>query len=111
VYGPAGFEFLCLPVADGGAPTFEQAREFVRFVTQQRAKRQPVAVHCEAGLGRTGTLIACYLISEGDDAASAIQKVCNVERVAIESPGQILFLEQLSKRVHGDAERARKFCL
>src|SRR5262245_50957485 len=32
VYEAAGFSFLCLPVPDGGAPTFEQAEEFVRFV-------------------------------------------------------------------------------
>ena len=33
VYEWAGISFLCLPVPDGGAPTFEQADEFVRFVT------------------------------------------------------------------------------
>src|SRR5580693_2219143 len=32
VYESAGFAFLCLPVPDGGAPTFEQTEEFVRFV-------------------------------------------------------------------------------
>ncbi|HXC36043.1 MAG TPA: hypothetical protein VNV43_09230 [Candidatus Acidoferrales bacterium] len=37
VYESAGFAFLCLPVPDGGAPTFEQADEFVRFIRAQRA--------------------------------------------------------------------------
>src|SRR5262245_17252958 len=32
VYGSAGFAFLCLPIPDGGAPTPEQANDFVRFV-------------------------------------------------------------------------------
>ena len=57
VYESAGFKFLCLPVPDGGAPTTEQAAEFVRFVTEQRVACCPVAVHCEAGLGRTGTML------------------------------------------------------
>src|SRR5258706_15737669 len=30
IYETAGFDFLCLPVADGSAPTFEQAARFVR---------------------------------------------------------------------------------
>jgi atypical dual specificity phosphatase len=94
VYEAAGFEFLCLPVPDGGAPTMEQAEEFVRFVTEQRAAARPVAVHCEAGLGRTGTMLATYLISQGDSAAAAIQRVRAVERVAIETSCQIHYLEQ-----------------
>src|SRR5436190_2441695 len=57
VYGSAGFAFLCLPVPDGGAPTLEQAIAFVRFVDEQRSIQRPVAVHCEAGLGRTGTMM------------------------------------------------------
>ena len=93
VYESAGFDFLCLPVPDGGAPTFEQTLQFVRFVEKQRAMQNAVAVHCEAGLGRTGTMLAAYLISQGQTATAAIQSVRAVERVAIETPRQIQFLE------------------
>ena len=97
VYESAGFAFLCLPVPDGGAPAMEQAAEFVHFVDEQRAEKRPVAVHCEAGLGRTGTLLATYLIAEGATAAAAIQRVRAVERVAVETPRQIQFLEQYAQ--------------
>jgi protein-tyrosine phosphatase len=97
VYESAGFSFLCLPIPDGGAPTMEQAAEFVRFVEEQRAAGRPVAVHCEAGLGRTGTMLAAYLISGGASAAEAICRVRDVERVAVETPRQIQFLEQLEQ--------------
>ena len=100
VYESAGFSFLCLPVPDGGAPTFEQAEEFLRFVSEQRTTQRPVAVHCEAGLGRTGTALAMYLVAQGESAAGAIEKVRAVERVAIETPRQIYFLEQYAERVH-----------
>lgn len=99
VFESAGFSFLCLPVPDGCAPTMEQAEEFVRFVTEQRGARRPVAVHCEAGLGRTGTLLATYLIAQGDSAATAIQRVRSVESVAVETARQIDFLEQYEERV------------
>jgi hypothetical protein len=99
VFESAGFAFCCLPVPDGGVPTMEQAAEFVRFVTEQRDAQRPVAVHCEAGLGRTGTLVATYLISQGESAENAILWVRTVERAAIETPLQILFLGQYAGSV------------
>lgn len=99
VYESAGFSFLCLPVPDGGAPTMEQVGNFVRFVAGQIASGQPVAVHCQAGIGRTGTVLAAYLIHQGDDATTAINRVRAVEKAAIETPFQIQFLEQYAHQV------------
>ena len=101
VYNSAGFSFLCLPVADGGAPTFEEADAFVRFVREQRSVGKPVAVHCEAGLVRTGTMIATYLISEGESAAAGIARVRAVEKCAVETAQQIQFLEAYDARKVG----------
>ena len=99
VFESAGFSFRCLPVADGAAPTMEQAAEFVRFVEAQRQEQRPVAVHCEAGLGRTGTMLALYLISQGESAEAAIRRVREVEKVAVETPRQIQFLEQYAEQI------------
>jgi len=99
IYHSAGFSFLCLPVPDGGAPTTDQAEEFVRFVGEQRVAHRPVAVHCEAGVGRTGTLIAMYLIAEGESAAAAIQRVRAIQRFAVETTVQIQFLEHYAEHL------------
>jgi CheY-like chemotaxis protein len=96
VYQSAGFAFKCLPVPDGGAPSTEQAQEFIAFADTQLANQCPVAVHCEAGLGRTGTMLAAYLISKGDDAGTAIGRVRSAERSAVETLRQIQFLEQVA---------------
>lgn len=97
VYESAGFSFVCLPVSDGAAPTTEQVREFATFVDSQRAMGKAVAVHCEAGLGRTGTIIAAYLISKGETVQSAIARVRAAESQAIETAWQIQFLQELAE--------------
>lgn len=52
------FNFLSLPIKDGGIPTTKQAQQFLKFVTDP--KNQPVEIHCRGGYGRTGTLVALY---------------------------------------------------
>ena len=96
VYQSAGFAFLCLPVPDGGAPTMEQSQEFICFVDRQLGDRRPVAVHCEAGLGRTGTILAAYLMLKGQPFESAVACIRAAEKSAIETPQQVQFLRQLT---------------
>lgn len=95
LYEQAGFEFACLPVPDGNAPEFRQVKEFVRFVEGCRAQSKAVAVHCEAGCGRTGTMIAAYLIVKGATPDVAIARVRSAEPSAIETNLQIRFLFEL----------------
>jgi len=102
VFESAGFAFVYLPVPDGGPPTLEQATEFVRFVNEQRTAQRPVAVHCEAGLGRTGTMLAVYLIAQGDSAEAAIRRIREVEKAAVETSRQIQFLEQFEQQIDHD---------
>ena len=104
VYQSAGFEFLCLPVADGAAPLLAQALDFVVFVDACHARRQPVAVHCQGNLNRTATMLATYLIAQGHDAATALAQVRAVEPHPSETPRQLEFLMEFEREIGSKRE-------
>ena len=56
-----GLSFYELYFLDGSVPSDEIIEEFLNIADTQRGG---IAVHCKAGLGRTGTLIGCYAIKE-----------------------------------------------
>ncbi|KAJ8681837.1 hypothetical protein QAD02_017629 [Eretmocerus hayati] len=55
----AGFDHRDLFFVDGSPPTLSIVRQFLKISEKTSGA---VAVHCKAGLGRTGTLIACYMM-------------------------------------------------
>jgi atypical dual specificity phosphatase len=83
-----GLEYHYYPVPPYGTPTLQQINDFVELVNTNRAKDRPIAVHCFMGWGRTGTLLAAYLISEGMSADEAIAEVREKRSGSIETHGQ-----------------------
>lgn len=66
-----GLEDLQVPVQDFHAPSPQQIEAALRFVEDQVRLGRPVVVSCGAGCGRTGTVLACYLITRGYSAGDA----------------------------------------
>jgi atypical dual specificity phosphatase len=94
-----GYEWRSMPIADHCAPTLDQMLEFARVVDEQSTIGK-VLVHCWAGLGRTGTMGAAYLICRGQTAAAAINSIRRVCPYAIENQEQeasLLTLEKVLK--------------
>lgn len=71
----AGFEHKKICVEDFTAPTFDQIDEFVAFVDAKLEEGKRTLVHCFAGRGRTGTMLAAHLIHKGMSAEAAIREV------------------------------------
>ena len=78
-----------LPVPDFDAPTVGQVETLCRLVDAAAGRGEASLVHCLAGLGRTGTIAACYLAHKGDlDGRAAILAARAVEPGYIQSPRQ-----------------------
>jgi atypical dual specificity phosphatase len=93
-----GFDWLHLPVADLTPPTPEQLALALAFIDRHRAHGRPVAVHCLMGQGRTGTVLAAYLIRGGlgpDLALAELRAVCPG---AVENPRQEAALAEFATR-------------
>lgn len=59
----AGLKDFHEPIRDFGAPSQKQIDRIVGHIKQSMANGERVAVCCDAGIGRTGLVLTCTLIS------------------------------------------------
>ncbi|TLS43421.1 hypothetical protein FE633_25650 [Streptomyces montanus] len=59
----AGMKAVRMPIRDGQTPTTQQVNHFVKAVESSSG---PVFVHCGAGVGRTGAMVAAYAVRLGE---------------------------------------------
>jgi cell division cycle 14 len=64
IFRKAGIEVHDFEFPDGTCPDMKIIERFINLSTEIIKSGQILGVHCRAGLGRTGTLIACYLINK-----------------------------------------------
>ncbi len=80
----AGLLGVHVPVADMDVPTPAQIDQVLATIDKAKTAGMGVALHCLAGRGRTGTLLAAYFVHQGMTAREAIRKVRTLRPGSIE---------------------------
>lgn len=72
----AGLEFLSCPIRDHDVPQNEVRTDaFILEVAERFRNGRAVAVHCRAGIGRSGTIAACILLESGMSKEEAFRRL------------------------------------
>ena len=94
----AGLEDYNEPVRDFRTPTQEQIDKTITYIDSHLERGVPVGVSCNAGIGRTGVILACYLVHEGFTAKDAIELVRKKRDRIPEVPEQVEAIKDYWRR-------------
>lgn len=87
-----GIENIWVPIRDMSTPSRTAAALLCRAIDLRMQMGKVIAVHCRAGLGLTGTLLAAYLIWQGESALNALEAARRIEPRWVQSEAQVAFL-------------------
>lgn len=91
-------QYLHLDVEDYGAPALEVLDQAVDYIDRQITEGRPVMVHCAAGKGRTGTVLAAYLVKkENLTAEQSIQRIRSGRPGSVQSIAQEMAVSMYEK--------------
>lgn len=63
------------PIVDFGAPSVTNMTKILDLIDEEIQSGKLVYVHCLAGIGRTGTVVGCYLVRHGYTGAAALEQI------------------------------------
>lgn len=87
-----------LKTDDYNAPTIDEIHEVVEYIEEKIHTNKPVLVHCAAGKGRTGTVLAAYFIkNEGLTPIEAVKKLRGMRPGSIQSERQEMAINTFYK--------------
>lgn len=94
-----GIQGISLPIPDMGTPSMPDAEQLCQKMAALIAQGEAIALHCKAGIGRTGTMLVAYLIGEGMSALDALEHARKIEPRWVQSREQVQFLEDFQRFV------------
>ncbi len=95
----AGLMSVHIPIPDMEAPTMDQFHKAIQIIEKAHQSNMGVCIHCWAGRGRTGTILAGYFLTKGLSASDAIAKVRQLRPGSIEARSQERAIQEIAKEL------------
>ena len=84
-----GVQFISLPIPDRGVPrSREEVLKLVSRLDAEMADGKAVGIHCRQGIGGSGLLAACLLVSTGVSPEAAFQRLTQARGCPIPETGE-----------------------
>jgi protein-tyrosine phosphatase len=98
-----GLDFINFPIQDFGLPDPATFGEFVKAIAIGLGGGTNMAIHCRAGIGRSGMAVCCVLQSFGHSAIRAIKVTSQARGKAVpDTVEQRAFIENFARTVKID---------
>lgn len=96
-----GMRFVSFPIGDFGVPSStDEVLALARSLAASIADGKKVAIHCRAGIGRSGTVAACVLACRGIDADTAFAIISRARAISVpETDEQRQWVVRFSERL------------
>ncbi len=69
-----------MPIADMSTPTAAEMTHILDAIDDALEAGQVVYVHCYGGIGRTGTVVGCYLVRHGRSGQEALTEIARLRQ-------------------------------
>lgn len=105
--GNVGLQDFNEPVPDFHAPTQVQIDRIIKYIDSCVENGISVGVSCNAGIGRSGVVLACYLVHKGLSPKDALELVRKRRGRGPEVPEQIMAIQDYWLRINSARTRNR----
>jgi protein-tyrosine phosphatase len=82
----AGVRRVAHPIVDLGTTTIPHMTRILDDIDEEIDGGATVYVHCWGGVGRTGTVVGCWLMRHGLDDGDPIRRIAELRRAASAAP-------------------------
>ncbi|MGA9641158.1 MAG: dual specificity protein phosphatase family protein [Terriglobales bacterium] len=98
-----GMKFVSLPIPDREVPPAEsELRKIIEKLDADLSAGKNVVIHCRQGIGRSGLIAACLLVTKGLSSGAAVETLTAARGAEIpETPAQRRWIDHYAATLTG----------